>query len=171
MIGLLLGNWKLVAVGLLVAALGVQTYRLQGAHAQLEVIAAQGEAAREVARFVNRQSDVITRKVEADAQARERARERAVADLRRQLRDARTSVVPDAAGSTGSGDGVGGRDGAVCFAGGRLRAGVDAALARFAGGLEALVSRGADAVDVLETCATWAMTQDKLRRPTVDEAD
>jgi hypothetical protein len=43
-ITLLLSNWKLVLVGLLVLALGIQSYRLQGAQGEVQVLQAEAKA-------------------------------------------------------------------------------------------------------------------------------
>lgn len=84
---------------------------------------------------------------------------RTVDALVRELRAerARGSVVPPAPGAATGGPGVGANNAVVCFAGDRLREGVERSLEGFEERATALVQRGVAAIVLGETCAEWAV--------------
>lgn len=157
----ILAHWKLIVLGLAIAAAGIQTWRLDRAQSKLAIIAAEGRAAEQRKKQIEKTQDEITRRLYAADEQRELERERELANLRRQLRDARSSLMSGLPDAPGSGDGVSAGSPVICFARERLREGLDGAMAAAEERVAELVERGALAIDVLETCATWAVEQQR----------
>lgn len=149
-------HWRLIAVALLVSALGVQSYWLQGAQGRIALYEQDEENRVESAKMQARQQDVTKRRADEDHAKRLKVLTSAVAGLRARLRDnARVAgdVVPAASGGS---DGASG-GGVICFARDRMAGGVAASLDRFEERLAALAERSARSIAGFETCAAWAI--------------
>lgn len=130
---LLLGWWKEILIGLLCVAIGVQSYRLQGAKA-------------EVAVFEERQAAQIREQAYRELQAIKN-KERTDAQYELDLRRARAVVVRDSGAPVVAGEPtvtLGGDEPTVCFERGRLERELAGWAGRAAAGLGQLAARNAD---------------------------
>lgn len=129
----LLGWWKEILIGLLVLAIGVQSYRLQGAKGELAVFHEREAAQKREQAF--RELQAIKNKERTDAQYD--------ADLRRAraagVRDSGAPVVADKPAVT-----LGGDEPTVCFERGRLERELAEWAGRAAAGLGAVAGRNAE---------------------------
>ena len=140
MIGLLLGNWKLVAAGLVVAIVG-------GYVIHCEITKKNWNEAKAIAQ---RQQAENAKQALRDLKNKERSDEnyqrnlnRLAADVKR-LRDARPRFVPSAGSSAGSAE-------TACYD----RAELDAALQRYRDGVIQLLGEGAAAIEGLNEAKAW----------------
>lgn len=129
----LLGWWKEILIGLLVLAIGVQSYRLQGAKGELAVYAEREAAQKREQAF--RELQAIKNKERTDAQYAD--------DLRRaraaSVRDPGTPIVADKPAIA-----IGGAESTACFDRGRLEQELAGWAGRAAVGLGELAARNAD---------------------------
>ena len=137
----LLANWKLIAIGLLAAAVGAYVWHCERAKDRLAASIAIAE----------QQAVQNAKQALRDLKNKERSDENLQRNLGRlradvvRLRNASASVLP--AAPTGAGDPQ-----RACFD----RAQLDDALRRFAGGAAELVGEGAAAVEGLDSLKDWA---------------
>lgn len=164
----LLAWWREILIVLLLAAAGIQSYRLQGeqgAHKETRAaytlyktkVEAAATAAQQEADAVGEAEALAKLEADYEHQRKVARLERDAASLRARLRDelARRDLVPAApAASPGGGD-VGA--GAVCFSRERLAEGLRGSLERAAGRFAALAQRGARGLADFDTCARWAL--------------
>lgn len=157
MLSLLIANWRWVLMGLLLAALGIQTWRLGNAEDALESVQtayseyrggvkALGEAAAKRAALQALRD--LQDKERADDEAK-RNTDRFTADigrLRQQLDNARRSTVPPA--PTGSKC----PDGQACFD----RADLERALGKLLADVRGLADEGSKVVIDLDSAKRWA---------------
>ena len=165
----LLANWKLVGIGLLIAALGVQAYRLQDLREEydyfrLEVEAA-GREAKAKAEAIDAHNDLVKEEMEHDIhqQREERARERAArSDRFAALYDRHMGLlnadpgggrVSEAAGSPAQPVHDSSR---ICFDRTKLVSGLRDSLGAFDAELEPLLKRGEDGLDSALHWNRWA---------------
>lgn len=145
-----------VLVGaVLLGALGVQSYRLQGARAEVAELQTERDTLRREAKAEKSNQEITTRKTNEAHTARVAQLQRVVTGLHDQLHISALLSAESVSNTADSGDGVREEHGTICFARDGLRAG----LAQFDSGAEALIGIGAGAISVLETCATWAVEQ------------
>jgi hypothetical protein len=145
-ITLLLSNWKLVLVGLLVLALGIQSYRLQGAQGEVQVLQAEAKA---------RQDRDALRELQ-NLKNKERTDEEHLAARRR----ASTSVVRV------DGPGIkpretvptnGGPDPIACFDRGKLNQELAGLIERHAERLSGIAREGEGVAADFRACKAWAV--------------
>lgn len=148
-----------------IAGFGYGTYlgaeRLESFTEQVE---STGRAQAAVTSWIGKRQESITKGVNDVQKRKEAALQLSITNLRSQLHDARTrrSVVPDIPIASGSSEGVGAGGDSVCYAGGKLRGGVEAAISAAEQRAAELIFRGATAIARFETCAKWAIDQQTL---------
>ena len=141
LIPILLANWRLVALGLIVAAVGGYIWSCERAK---DTLAAQKAIAEQQARENAKQALRDLKNKERADENYERRISRLNADLGR-LRDASSGLVPSAAPGSPS-------DERACFD----RADLNRALSDFARGAADIAGEGQKAVEGLDTAKEWA---------------
>jgi hypothetical protein len=147
MITFLLSNWKVLVVGLLVLALGIQSYRLQGAQGEVRVLTVEAKA----------RSDRDALRELQNLKNKERTDEEHLAARRR----ASTSVVrvdgpgikpkPTVESSTGGPDPI------ACFDRGKLNEELAGYLGRHAERLSGIAREGEGVAADFRACRAWAV--------------
>lgn len=171
----LLANWRLVAVLALVAALGVQTYRLRDIQADFEAfelkVAGEGKAAKAKAEAADKYNQLVKAELEDEIRTgmATRALERAERDRERAegsdrfaavygkylgvLNDPGGGRVPEAGPGTAQPVHAGNT---VCFDRERFIAGLRRDLGALYSELEPLLRRGEDGLDDRQHWGQWA---------------
>jgi hypothetical protein len=153
-----MNTWLAAALGSVVVAVGAFFYGMHVEHGRFMAFVAQVEAEGKVAADRAAQKAAEHRRAQEEVNraynAAQEATGAALADLRRELREARSYIrpVPVAApAASGCGDSEAGR---AYWSG--LRERVEGALAGFEDAASGSVQRGAAALDSFAACAEWA---------------
>jgi hypothetical protein len=146
-ITLLLSNWKLVLLGVLVLALGIQSYRLQGAQGEVQVLTVEARARQE--RDALRELQNLKNKERTDeehAAARKRASNSVV-----RVDGPGIKPKPTVESSTGGPDPI------ACFDRGKLNEELAGYLGRHAERLSGIAREGEGVAADFRACRAWAV--------------
>jgi hypothetical protein len=145
-ITLLLSNWKLVLLGVLVLALGIQSYRLQGAQGEVQVLTVEARARQE--RDALRELQNLKNKERTDEEylaARKRASNSVVRVDGPGIKPRET--VPSTSGP----------DPIACFDRGKLNQELAGLIERHAERLSGIAREGEGVASDYRACKAWAV--------------
>jgi hypothetical protein len=158
-----------VLLGLMAVVSSAFFFGIYLEHGRVAAIEAQVEAQTKIYAAWSKQRNKEATRITNQKDKEHVANEKALWDFHRAvvngLSNDKPNIVPgDAAATTSSAAVQGGAKGAVCLSADRLREEIDAVVRRLGIGLAGRATEGADYITRFQTCAAWAVEQDRAAK-------